>query len=129
MALLEAVGSKVRAGLPWRRLGVQFFFARIGQLHSSNALKGIGTSVFIFPTEKEFPFATFKPCPLVTSFQLSSLLEYPASKTPFGKKCLPLKARLDGLLSQNPCQIYAQTSIATASESGNLGSNLGCVTF
>ena len=59
MALLEAVGSKVRAGLPWRRLGVQFFFARIGQLHSPNALKGIGTSVFIFPTEEEFPFGFF----------------------------------------------------------------------
>ena len=129
MALLEAVGSKVRAGLPWRRLGVQFFFARIGQLHSPNALKGIGTSVFIFPTEEEFPFATFKPCPLVTPFQLSSFLEYPASKMPFGKKCLPLKARPDGLLSQKPCQIHVQTSTATALESGKLGSNLGCTIY
>ena len=82
VALLEAVGSKVRAGLPWRRLGVQFFFARIGELHSPNALKGIGTSVFIFPTEEEFPFATFKPvhwwphsnCPLFLNTLLQRCL-------------------------------------------------------
>ncbi|KAM9730493.1 uncharacterized protein ACBT57_015588 [Dama dama] len=72
-------------------------------------------------SEEELPFATFKPCPLVTSLQLSSLLEYPASKMPFGKKCLPLKARLDGLLSQKPCQIHVQTSTAKALESGFSG--------
>lgn len=55
MALLEAAESKIRAGLPWRRPGVQLFFARIGQLHSPNALKAWHVCLFFFfPQKRSF---------------------------------------------------------------------------